>query len=539
MSVFLLIVVYAMGVALIVQEVIDVLYVLQLKEYRFDRIRDFVTSRGGELFLRKRILALVFFLVFIAIDVSIVFLASSRGVAAEFLLIPLYLYALYVTIQFYGFVRRAIAKKVKYPGMTMRMAAATFSAFFVLLIAVFAFSDLIFTYIETSIILFIAVAPFFAILGVVATVPLSIVLKNRIFNQARSIREAQKNLVVIGITGSYGKTSVKEFLYAVLQSHFRVLKTKEHVNTQIGVAQTVIQDLTSEYDVFIVEMGAYAKGEIKAICEIVKPKIGVITAVNEQHVSLFGSIGTIVNTKAELVFSLPKNGFAVLNKDNKYTRKIAEKLKVKKYLYSMEDESDISLHDVSIKGKKTHFTVLFSGKKFPFQTQLIGIHNVQNLLPVILIGLKLGVPPRKIQNEIAKLKNQRDNMEVMEDGDDIIVNNTYNLNPASIDAFLDIAKRTKTDARVLVLDDVLELGDEARVIHQKIARKIEGEVDVLVYVGINYAPIVRKILVGSETRVVVAASPEKVAATIDTLQGSKTIGFLGRGAKKHFTTLYE
>jgi UDP-N-acetylmuramoyl-tripeptide--D-alanyl-D-alanine ligase len=538
MNIAILIVIYVLGTFLSIQEVFDSLYLIQLKEYRFDRLRDFFSSKSGALFLRKRFITLAFFLVFIAIDVSLLFLADNSGISAEFALLPLILFTAYMLVQLAGFLRRALSRSVRFPKVTLRMSAALFASFFLYVLCVFSFSSIVFEYIESSILFFLAAAPVIALFGAIATIPLSVLLKKRIVAQAKEKRENHKSMTVIGITGSYGKTSVKEFMYAVLRTHFTVLKTREHVNTEIGVAKTVVENLTSDIDVFIVEMGAYKKGEIKAISEIVKPTIGVITAVNEQHVSLFGSINAIVNTKAELVFSLPKNGFAVLNKDNMYTRKIAKKLQRKTYLYSMEDDAQIVLKYKEIKNGITFFTVSLLNKSISFKTKLVGTHNVQNLLPVILIAVKIGVPVSKIQKAIAGLKNPSENMEVLKDGDDVLIDNTYNLNPASIGAFIDIAQSYEGKKTVLILDDILELGDQAPQIHRDLAQRIEKRVDVLILIGNNYASIIKKSLVGSDVKVHITKNQDEIASILDATH-SKVVGFLGRGAKSILKGLYE
>ena len=134
------------------------------------------------------------------------------------------------------------------------------------------------------------------------------------------------DLTVIGITGSYGKSSVKEFLGHFLETEFSVIKTPRNTNTEIGVAQFVLASNFADKDVFIVEMGAYRPGEIKLICDMVRPSIGVLTVIAEQHLSLFGSIKNIQSAKYELLRSLPTNGFAVTNADNAYCTELLDTL---------------------------------------------------------------------------------------------------------------------------------------------------------------------------------------------------------------------
>ncbi|GAI48689.1 unnamed protein product, partial [marine sediment metagenome] len=140
--------------------------------------------------------------------------------------------------------------------------------------------------------------------------------------------EQFKNLLVVGITGSYGKTSTKEFLATVLSKRFNVLKTKEHQNSEIGISRCILNELKPEHKVFIVEMGAYGKGGIKLLCDIAKPKIGILTGMNEQHLALFGSQENIIKTKYELIENLPSDGMAIFNGNNKYCSELYGKTNI-------------------------------------------------------------------------------------------------------------------------------------------------------------------------------------------------------------------
>ncbi|EKD24567.1 MAG: hypothetical protein ACD_80C00204G0001, partial [uncultured bacterium (gcode 4)] len=129
-----------------------------------------------------------------------------------------------------------------------------------------------------------------------------------------------KKLRVIGITGSYGKSSTKEFLSQILEKTYSIKKTPKNTNTEIGIAKHILRTNFKNVDVYVVEMGAYRMKEIKKICDMVHPHIGILTAIAPQHLSLFGSMENIASTKKELLTSLPKNGWAITNVDNPYCR---------------------------------------------------------------------------------------------------------------------------------------------------------------------------------------------------------------------------
>jgi len=168
------------------------------------------------------------------------------------------------------------------------------------------------------------------------------ILTERTLNRARKKREqfsAQggstkggKNLLVIGITGSYGKTSTKEFLATILSQKFKVLKTKKHINAEIGIAKTILNELKPEHQIFIAEIGAYERGKIREVCRVLQPKIGILTGINEQHLSTFGSQESITAAKYELIKSLPEDGTAIFNGVNEYCSQLYRDAEINKKL---------------------------------------------------------------------------------------------------------------------------------------------------------------------------------------------------------------
>ncbi|MCZ2846006.1 MAG: Mur ligase family protein, partial [Candidatus Bathyarchaeota archaeon] len=116
---------------------------------------------------------------------------------------------------------------------------------------------------------------------------------------------------------------------------YKTLKTPANQNSEIGIAKTVLEDLKEEHEIFICEMGAYKKGEIEAICKIVHPKIGILTGISGQHISLFKNLKNIINTKYELIAALPDNGLAIFNATNEECRRLAQRTSIKKYIYSL------------------------------------------------------------------------------------------------------------------------------------------------------------------------------------------------------------
>src|ERR1035437_543948 len=175
----------------------------------------------------------------------------------------------------------------------------------------------------------------YLIVSVLVLKPFEAVIRFQIKKKSINKLASLKNLTVIGITGSYGKTSVKEFFYSILKTEYQVLKTPESYNTVLGVAKVIDLELDNSYQFFICEMAAYKRGEIKELAQMLKPKYGIITGINEQHLEMFGSIENTVAAKFELIDAIPENGFAVINGDNDLVKENSAKYKKNFVVYGL------------------------------------------------------------------------------------------------------------------------------------------------------------------------------------------------------------
>ena len=249
--------------------------------------------------------------------------------------------------------------------------------------------------------------------------------------------------MVIGITGSYGKTSTKEFLYDILSSKLgkdKILKTREHQNSEVGIARCILNELKPEHEIFIVEMGAYNVGGIKLLCDMVIPKIGVLTGINEQHMATFGSQENIIKAKYELIESLPADGVAFFNAKNKYCVELYQRTNIKKYLYGQEAQ----------------------------------FYGQENILGAIAVARELGV---EIDSEIY-LKKDLPAVRRGVNGLNII-DSTYSANPTGVLAHLDYLK-TLPGRKVLVMPCLIELGKASKEVHRRIGRKIAEVCDLAI-----------------------------------------------------------
>ncbi len=217
------------------------------------------------------------------------------------------------------------------------------------------------------------------------------------------------DLLIIGVTGSYGKSIVKDIIAQVLSLKFKVMKTHGSDNTLVGISSTILKHLESDTEVFVTEMSAYKKGEIAALCRYVRPTIGVLTGINNQYKNLFKTQENITKTNFELVESLPKKGFCVFNGNNKYTAQLYKASKKQKVIYSTElskhfvPNPDIKAFQITQKAKKVTFNIQFRDTSFQNISLRAGL-NVEYVLPAIYIGYHLGMSENEIKKAVGQLK---------------------------------------------------------------------------------------------------------------------------------------
>ena len=267
-----------------------------------------------------------------------------------------------------------------------------------------------------------------------------------IFLAKLKMRLMPKNQTVIGITGSFAKTSTKEILSHVLRTKFKVCQTLGTNNTAVGVALTVLKQLKTFHQYFVVEMGAYKKGEIKAICQIVKPKIAIITGITDQHFSLFGSQENLIQAKSELHLALPTKSLAFFNGQNPITKKLANQF--------------------------PHLnTISYYFPKNKLKTNLLGDYQQLNLQAAYLVALKLKVPSKIIASRFTNIPVFK-TMLVKKIGlqQAAIIDDSYNANPEGFKAALNYIKTLNYPQKILITSGMIELGSASQKHHQEVGK---------------------------------------------------------------------
>ena len=315
--------------------------------------------------------------------------------------------------------------------------------------------------------------------------PVESAINKGYYNDAKRILSQMPDMKIVGITGSYGKTSTKHYLNRILSEHYSVLMTPGSFNTPMGVIRTVREMLQPYNEIFIVEMGAKNVGDIKEICDLVKPQMGIVTAVGPQHLESFKTIENVQKTKFELVDALPVDGFAVLNNDFEYiANRVVEGVEVKRYIVNATDTADFHAEDVTYSAAGTTFTMVGDGKRIELSTKLVGECNISNLIGAVIVAMKLGVPEQKIQYAVSKIAQveHRLNMKRTPAGI-IIIDDAFNSNPDGSRMALDVLGSMTTGKRIVITPGMIELGDKQVYYNEKFGEHIAETCDVAIIVG--------------------------------------------------------
>lgn len=294
------------------------------------------------------------------------------------------------------------------------------------------------------------------------------------------------NIPVVGITGSYGKTSSKNIINDILSVKYNSFATPKNFNTPYGLIRSINNYLDKFNDIFIAEMGAFKVGEIKTTCKLMKPTHGVLTTIGEAHLESFGSRENIQRGKFELIESLPSGGIAILNADDEW--QVSYKLKNDKcrvlWIGINNKDADVVALNINLSGTGTDFDVQFKGDDnlYHFHTKLLGKHNVYNLLAGILLGKELGMTISELQRGVNMVKTIEHRLELKKSGTLNIIDDAYNSNPVGSKMALDVLK-LMPGLKIVVTPGMIELGDKQYELNKKFGEYIASSTDYVILVG--------------------------------------------------------
>ena len=346
-------------------------------------------------------------------------------------------------------------------------------------------------------------------------------------NDARRIVTESPSLDVIGVTGSYGKTSVKNFLYKTLSSQYEVLITPKNYNTTMGVVKTIRENLKPIHQIFICEMGATHVGDIKEICDIVNPKYGIITSVGPQHLESFKSIDNVLKTKFELQEAVAKNdGFMFLNYNNEYIKN--KKINSKYFSYGIDDPSlDYNGSNIKSTSSGISFDIAKDKETTHFETSIIGKHNVINLVGAIACANFLGVPYKKMIPKIRELKPVAHRLELINRGNITIIDDSYNSNPVSSKSAIDTLLEFE-GTHIIVTPGLIELGSNEDKYNFELG-KYAAKCDYIYLVGEKHSKPIYDGAISEnfdKNKITVCSSPNEAVLKVNSLNISGKITIL-------------
>ena len=302
-------------------------------------------------------------------------------------------------------------------------------------------------------------------------------------------------LQVVGLTGSVGKSTTKEMIAAVLGSTYRVAKTPENHNNDIGMPMAVLS-MPEDTQVAVLEMGMNHFGEIAYLTAIAQPDVAVIINIGTMHIEHLGSREGILKAKMEILEGLQPDGKLILNGDDEYLWGSRDTCGVQPVYFGFKNPK-VRVRGIPVEngGEGLHFTVEAENTRFPVGLELEGEHFLSDALAAVSVGLSLGVPAESIANCLAAFRNMEGRQEIFVAKDCTIIKDCYNAGPESMQAALKVLAK-RSGRRIAVLGDMLELGVRAQAEHYRIGRIAAETADILLAYGPNSDRVVSGALTG-------------------------------------------
>jgi UDP-N-acetylmuramoyl-tripeptide--D-alanyl-D-alanine ligase len=293
--------------------------------------------------------------------------------------------------------------------------------------------------------------------------------------------------VVIAVTGSFGKTSTKFAIAALVGEPDEVLATPGSYNTPLGVCRTINEQLSTDHRFFVVEMGAYKKGDIAELCRFVKPTIGVLTSIGPAHLERFGSIDVIRKAKYEVVEGLGAEGVAVMNVDDPEVRALADatdRVSVVRYGVAPSTRPDVFASDVAIDRTGTTMTVHSDGDSANVAAKLLGRYAVAHVLAGFAVARAAGASLDDTARRVPSIKPVEHRLQLIDGAGGItVIDDAYNSNPDGASAALDVLASMPATKRVVVTPGMIELGEMQAQANRDFGAHVARVADVAVFVA--------------------------------------------------------
>lgn len=286
----------------------------------------------------------------------------------------------------------------------------------------------------------------------------------------------------IGVTGSVGKTTTKDMIYAAISNNFDTLKNEGNFNNHIGVPLTLF-NLNKKHECAIIEMGMSNFNEIEYLANIVNPKIGVISNIGLSHIENLGSQDGILKAKLEITTNFDENNILILNGDDEYLSKVCkEDCNYNLKTFGFNSNNDVYCTEYIMSEDSINFKCIINGKEEAIFIPTVGKHNIYNAMAAILVGLTLGMELEDIKLGLRGFTASKMRLDIFKKDDLTIINDAYNASPDSMKAALDILGRYEK-RRVAILGDMFEMGEHSEYGHRLVGESSINNVDILITIG--------------------------------------------------------
>lgn len=515
------------------------IHIFQQESYQVKDYFRWITKNPKQAFkpgIKQFIFYLIYFVIMLLIDAFVYRFNFDSEVKALIYCIQL---VLFYIIFYLGTIklifkwkkeRKEAKKKLVYTARVKRLIFFTFlSAIMIKAAITYSFPDipdlegLCLTYAKDifDYSVMIITMPIVVIIGNFLAWPLETCINDYYISSARwkIIRPKFGHLIRIGITGSYGKTSTKFILKTILSEKYNVLATPESYNTTMGNVKIIRKELKPEHEVFISEMGARYKGDIRKICDFVYPQIGIITSIGPQHLESFKSIENVAKTKAELINALPvkgtsnlasmygslngkenlKEGAVFLPNDGAFCSELFKKEEKRiKFSYSVNDKnSNVYAKDIKMSEKGCEFIAMTSIGEIKCVSKLLGEHNIQNILGAIAIAVYLGLSKEQIARGVAKIEPIEHRLQILPSANgSIVIDDAFNSNPVGSKAALDVLK-SFNGRKIVITPGMVELGEKEEDFNKEFGKHMASCTDVAILVGVKRSKPIEEGLIES------------------------------------------
>ncbi len=369
--------------------------------------------------------------------------------------------------------------------------------------------------------------PFVAIAANYIMFPFEKLNHGRYIKKAKA-KLAEKSPIVIGITGSFGKTTAKNLLCGMLKEKYTVLATPGSFNTPMGICRTVNDGLADE-QVLIAELGARHKGDIKELCAIVSPKYGIITAVGDMHIATFGSVDNVADTKFELAKSIGSDGFCAFNGYNARCAALFDRaVACEKTLVGGGAEGAIGYENLVIGKDGTAFELVIGGNKYAVRTALLGAHIAELVSVCAAVALKLGVTPEQIVSAVGKAEPVEHRLQLVPSRDPSIavIDDAYNSNPVGAKNALDVLGMFG-GKKIIITPGFVELGTVEKDCNTELGKHIAAVCDYAFLIGSRAQDIKSGAVDGgmNEGCISIFASLDDAVSALAEIVGDKAVLF--------------